>query len=107
MIDNLAHGLRNMCDVWAEEIRRIMRDEGMLLFFIVLPLTYPILYSWVYNNEVVRDVPVVVVDDSRSQLSREFIRLCDGTADVEIVGYAADMDEARRSQCEAISALPP
>lgn len=96
MIGNLAHGFRNMCDVWAEEIRRIMRDEGMLLFFIVLPLTYPILYSWVYNNEVVRDVPVAVVDDSRSQLSREFIRLCDGTADVEIVGYAADMDEARR-----------
>lgn len=96
MIGNMAHGFRNMCDVWAEEIRRIMRDEGMLLFFIVLPLTYPILYSWVYNNEVVRDVPVAVVDDSRSQLSREFIRLCDGTADVEIVGYAADMDEARR-----------
>lgn len=96
MIGNLAHGFRNMCDVWAEEIRRIFHDEGMILFFIVLPLSYPILYSWVYNNEVVRDVPVAVVDDSRSQLSREFIRLCDGTADVEIVGYAADMDEARR-----------
>lgn len=96
MIGNLTHGFRNMCDVWAEEMRRIFHDEGMILFFIVLPLTYPILYSWVYNNEVVRDVPVAVVDDSRSQLSREFIRLCDGTADVEIVGYAADMDEARR-----------
>lgn len=96
MIGNLTHRFRNMCDVWAEEMRRIFHDEGMVLFFIVLPLSYPILYSWVYNNEVVRDVPVVVVDDSRSQLSREFIRLCDGTADVEIVGYAADMDEARR-----------
>ena len=96
MIGNLTHGFRNMCDVWAEEMRRIFHDEGMILFFIVLPLSYPILYSWVYNNEVVRDVPVAVVDDSRSQLSREFIRLCDGTADVEIVGYAADMDEARR-----------
>lgn len=96
MIGNLTHGFRNICDVWAEEMRRIFHDEGMILFFIVLPLSYPILYSWVYNNEVVRDVPVAVVDDSRSQLSREFIRLCDGTADVEIVGYAADMDEARR-----------
>ena len=36
-------------------------DEGALLFVILLPLAYPLLYSWIYNNEVVREVPVAVV----------------------------------------------
>lgn len=96
MLGRIAGSLRDVCDVWAAEMRRIFKDEGIVLFFFVLPLAYPLLYSWIYNNEVVRDVPVVVVDDSRTQLSREFCRMCDASADVNIVGYAADMDEAKR-----------
>jgi len=96
MLRRFAQGIRHLCDIWALEMRCVFRDEGLLLFFFALPIAYPLLYSWIYNNEVVRDVPVVVVDDSRSQLSREFCRLCDGTADVGIVGYAADMEEAKR-----------
>lgn len=95
MFDRLASAIRNVCDVWALELRRILKDEGALLF-IMVPFGYSILYSWVYNNEVVHDVPVVVVDESRSQLSREFCRKCDATADVAIVAYASDMAEAKR-----------
>ena len=43
----------------------------------IVPLIYPLLYSWIYNNETVREVPVVVVDDSHSAMSRQFIRMCD------------------------------
>jgi ABC-2 type transport system permease protein len=58
-------------------------------------LFYPLLYSWIYNNEVVREVPVVVVDDSHSQLSRDFTRRCDASPDVKVLAYAADLDEAK------------
>ena len=44
----------------------MLMDEGMLLFVTLLPLVYPVIYSWVYNNEVVREVPVVVVDKCRT-----------------------------------------
>ena len=56
--------------VWRQELKHVFRDEGVLMFCIVVPLGYPLLYSWIYNNETVHEVPVVVVDQSRSQLSR-------------------------------------
>ena len=81
--------------VWRFEMRQVIRDEGVLLFFLVVPLAYPLLYSWIYNNEVVHEVPVVVVDQSHSHQSRQFIRMCDASPDVRVVCYAADLDDAK------------
>jgi ABC-2 type transport system permease protein len=74
---------------------QVVKDEGVLIFFIVVPLVYPLLYSWIYNNEVVHEVPVCVVDQSHSQLSRQFIRMCDASPDVHVKYYAQDLDEAK------------
>lgn len=82
-------------DYIIEEFKAIMKDEGVLLFFVILPIAYPILYSWIYNNEVVRDVPVVVVDDSRTSTSREFIRKMDASSEVSVALYARNMEEAK------------
>lgn len=76
-------------------MKQVFKDEGVLIFFIIVPIIYPLLYSWIYNNEVVREVPVVVVDDSHSGLSRELVRKLDASADVKILCHAADMDEAK------------
>ena len=81
--------------VWRFELRQVLRDEGVLLFCIVVPLVYPLLYSWVYNNESIREVPVVVVDQSHSALSRQFIRMCDASSEVHVVSYAVDLDDAQ------------
>jgi ABC-2 type transport system permease protein len=74
---------------------QVVKDEGVLIFFVFVPLVYPLLYSWIYNNEVVREVPVCVVDQSHSHLSREFIRMCDASPDVHVKYYAQDLDEAK------------
>ena len=81
--------------MWRQEMKRVFRDEGVLIFFIIVPLVYPLLYSWIYNNETVREVPVVVIDQSRSQLSRQFIRMCDASPDVHVAYYADDLDDAQ------------
>ena len=81
--------------IWRQEMTQVFRDEGVLIFFIIVPLIYPLLYSWIYNNETVRDVPVAVVDDSHTGLSRQFIRMCDASADVRVAYYAQDLDEAK------------
>lgn len=44
---------------------------------------------------MVREVPAVVVDASRSSLSREYLRKVDATPDINIVAYCADMEEAK------------
>ena len=81
--------------IWRQEIKQVFRDEGVLIFCIIVPLAYPLLYSWIYNNEVVHEVPVVVVDQSHSQLSRQFVRMCDASPDVKIISYAEDLDDAQ------------
>ena len=92
---NAYESLQDTCYIWREEMKQLVRDEGVIIFFIIVPLVYPILYSWIYNNETVHDVPVVVIDDSHSSLSRQFIRMCDASPDVKIAFYAQDMDEAK------------
>ena len=81
--------------IWRQEMVQLFKDEGVLIFFIIVPLIYPLLYSWIYNNETVHEVPVAVVDDSHTSLSRQFIRMCDASPDVRVAYYAQDLDEAK------------
>lgn len=103
-------GLLDACYIWWQEMKGVVKDEGVLIFFILVPLAYPLLYSWIYNNEIVHEVPVVVVDDSRSALSREFVRHCDASPDVMVKCHAADMEEARtligRQEVKGIYYIP-
>lgn len=92
---NIYEAVQDACYIWREEMKQVFRDEGVLIFFIIVPIVYPLLYSWIYNNEVIHEVPVVVVDMSHSQLSRQFIRECDASPDVRIAYYADDLDEAK------------
>lgn len=85
----------DVCNIWMNEFRSLFKDEGMMLFALLLPLAYPVLYSWIYNNEVVHEVPVAIVDNSHSALSREFISRCDASPDVKIAYHCNDLEEAR------------
>ena len=110
ILHTIADGVRDACYIWRDELRLVLKDEGVLIFFIIVPLIYPLLYSWIYNNETVREVPVVVVDDCHSALSRKFIRMCDASPDVQIKYHASDMDEAQmlvgRQIVKAIYRIP-
>lgn len=85
----------SICYIWWIEMKNTIKDEGVLIFFILVPLFYPLLYSWIYNNEVVRNVPVVVVDQSHTATSRQFIRMFNASPDVEVVCYCNSLPEAK------------
>lgn len=88
--------LADILSTTCAEARAIIRDEGVLLFVVAVPLFYPILYSWIYNNEVTHEVPVAVVDASHSSTSREFVRRYDASPDVRVAYFCNSLDEARR-----------
>ncbi|MBR4925589.1 MAG: ABC transporter permease [Prevotella sp.] len=96
MFKRLREGIYDTCYIWVKEMRSVISDEGVLIFFILVPLFYPLLYSWAYNNEVARDVPVAVVDFSNGQTSRQFIRQCDASPDVKVAYRCASLDEAKQ-----------
>ena len=88
--------VKDTCTIWWQELKYILFDKGMILFISVLPLAYPILYSWIYNNEVVRDVPVVVIDNDNSSLSRKFIRMYDASPNVAVKYHATNLNDAQQ-----------
>ncbi|GAA6256179.1 ABC transporter permease [Bacteroides sp. f07] len=102
--------IRNIFRIWYDELADLVKDKGILIFIIFVPLAYPLLYSWVYTNEVVREVPAVVIDDSRTAQSRAFIRMVDATPDVEIVAHCTTVAEAeellRRREAFGIIRIP-
>lgn len=96
--------------VYRHEFYLTFHDGGILLFFTFLPFAYPVIYSLIYNPEVVRDVKMVVVDSDRSAVSRELVRRLDATQETWVIGYASNLDEARRAMdghdCYAILEIP-
>lgn len=71
-------------------------DMGVILFFFFLTLMYPVVYTLIYNPETVKDIPIVVVDHSRTAESRELARMVDATDAMKIYDYAPDLAAARK-----------
>ena len=92
---HIRQGVYDLFYIWRQEFRTTFRDQGVLIFFILVPLVYPLIYSFIYTNETLRDVPAVVVDDSRSSLSRQYVRMLDASPDIRVVAHCADMEEAK------------
>lgn len=93
----LTRPLKEISGIYYREMRICTRDVGIMLFFLFLPLAYPVIYSLIYNPEVVREVPVVVIDRDRTAPSRELTRKFNATPQAKVIGYAADLPEARRA----------
>ncbi len=79
------------------EFTLVKGDMGILIFLILLPLAYPIVYSLIYNPELVREVPIVIVDNDRTPMSRELVRRLDATEGIRSIGYATDLSDARKA----------
>lgn len=93
--DRISRGTATSARVLYNELRVIFRDPGAMLFFFALPIFYPIVYTLIYNPEVVREIPIAVVDDSRSGTSRQLVRDASASPAMSIYGYATDMQQAR------------
>lgn len=83
--------------VWKNELKVVFSDSAVILLLVIVPLIYPVIYAFMYNNETVQKVKVMVVDESNSALSREFIRGIDGSAEVNVIAHVPNMEEAREA----------
>lgn len=78
------------------EFRAIATSYSVLLVLVGGVFAYGILYNYMYVPNVVREVPVVVVDHSHTALSREYIRLLDATPEASVAYHVHDILEAKR-----------
>lgn len=91
---SVSEGLSNMIRIMFREFQLIFGDAGIIIVVLAAPLLYPVIYSLIYKPEVVREMPVAVVDLSQTSQSRDFLRKVDATPDLSITASCISMDEA-------------
>lgn len=96
----IREGIQDTFFIWKDELKNVFKDSGVMIFFFLVPFIYPLLYAFIYNNEVVHEAKMVVVDQSDTYLSRKYIRKVDATADVKVIAVCTDMEEAKRMMDE-------
>lgn len=110
LFSKLYHDLESTFNIFIEECKTVFTDAGVVIFFFVVPLLYPVLYSWLYNNETIKDVPVVIVDQSHSPESREFITKIDATEGIMVKYHANSVEEGKQivmsQECRGIIVIP-
>ena len=83
-------------NVLRHEYGHIFHDAGVILIVIGAILIYATAYSFAYKNEVLRDVPVAVVDQSRTPQSRQLVRALDATPNLDVAYKPTSLEEAKK-----------
>ena len=94
-ITYLGRWFRDWGNILVNELKMIWADGGVMLIVCFAGLVYPLLYSWIYGGGMVEEMPVAVVDLSRGEYSRRYLREVDATRECRLCYDCADMAEAR------------
>jgi len=76
-------------------LRTIRHDQGIAALLLVASVFYSLFYPTPYLRQVLRDVPVVVVDRDHTSMSRKFTRWLDASEGVAVSGRSADLEAAQ------------
>ncbi len=78
------------------ELRRMMRYKRILLMAVVLPLLSGLILMRLFNSGLATDLPIAMLDQDHSHLSRQIIRRVDATPEAYVAYHVNDLAEARR-----------
>lgn len=88
-----------MREIWRaarDELRAVLTDSQVRSILLVSLVIYAVIYPLPYRAELLRDVPVVLVDQDRTTTSADLVRRIDASEAVSISEDARDMAQAVR-----------
>ncbi len=91
----LGGSFRAFARCFRDTFRRIFREKEVLILLVGAMVFLSFFYPLPYLRQVLRDLPVVVVDRDHSQLSRQFTRWLDAA---EATRVAARLDDLRAAE---------
>ncbi len=77
------------------EYGRVLRDRGAFALIVMAPIIYGVFYPQPYLGQLVRDVPIAVVDDDGSELSRTIIQTLDADEAIKVAARPTTLAEAQ------------
>ncbi len=75
---------------WAsflQTFKDVFKDSGVVLMLLIAPVIYGFFYPWPYSSEVVNHVPVGIIDNDNSQLSRTIVRYANASPQLDTQGF--------------------
>ncbi|MFN8533126.1 MAG: ABC transporter permease [Dehalococcoidia bacterium] len=101
---------RRLVSVITKEFIQIRRDPRTLAIIILLPIIQLVMFGYAINT-VVEHIPLVVLDEARDRLSRDFIQTFVNTGYFDLVGVVDDPLALRaaidRGEAQAGLHIPP
>jgi ABC-2 type transport system permease protein len=100
-----------LAGAFTAEWRRVLSNPGAFMLLVVGPLIYGVYYPQPYLNQILRNIPIVVVDNDLSELSRRIVQTLDASSVVRVAIRANTYPEARkaldRGNAFAVVEIPP
>ncbi|HEY6334912.1 MAG TPA: ABC transporter permease, partial [Alphaproteobacteria bacterium] len=87
-----AHGIGG---AFVAEWRRVLADRSVLGLFVLAPLLYGVFYPQPYLGQLVRNIPIAVVDQDLSELSRRIVQTVDADEAIKVALRAETLAEAQ------------
>ena len=102
---------RGIGSAFVGEWRRVLAIRGAFMLLVVGPLVYGLYYPQPYLNQILRKIPIAVVDNDLSELSRNIVQTLDASGAVRVAVQAATLAEGRealdRGDAFAVVEIPP
>jgi ABC-2 type transport system permease protein len=96
---------------FAAEWRRVLAVRGAFILLVAAPLVYGFFYPQPYLNQILRKIPIAVVDNDLSELSRRIVQTVDASDAVKVAIRADTLPQARaaldRGEVFAVVGIPP
>lgn len=86
----------NIIRIFKEEFKTIFTDKATQLISISAVFLYALFYLIPFHNDILRNVPIGVIDNDNTALSREFIRGLNANEMIKITSRPADLEEAKK-----------
>ena len=102
---------RGIGGAFLAEWQRVLAIRGAFLLLVVAPLVYGIYYPQPYLNQILRKIPIAVVANDLSELSRNIVQTLDASGAVSVALQADTIADARaaldRGDAFAVVGIPP
>lgn len=96
---------------FSAEWRRVLSDRGVFSLMVLAPVLYAFFYPQPYLGQIVRNVPIVVVDQDGSELARGLVQTLGAHGNISVALRATSYREAEDAVLDrrafAILGIPP
>jgi ABC-2 type transport system permease protein len=93
--DDDVPGRIGVARAFAAEYGRVLRDRGAFGLIVLGPILYGVFYPQPYLGQLIRSIPIAVVDDDASDLSRTIIQTLNADEAISVVSRPATLAEAQ------------